>query len=222
MMRAMERRSLGTISYPDAWNLQHSLVEERALEKISDTILVLEHPHVITFGRKTPGVIPMEESGQKDWQGVPLFIVERGGEATYHGPGQIVLYPIFRLPEKMGPKHFLRVLEKSIIQCLADFGIKSHFKEGATGVWLTDNEGREKKIASLGISVRKGVSYHGLALNIATELSYFSKIRPCGFASDVMTSMEECLGKKIDSQRVSDYLVEAVHKNFQEAKDGMA
>lgn len=185
-----EIRRLGSVPYNEAWDLQQRLLAERAADSIPDTLLLLEHPHVITLGRKTPGMEALKE--KKEWQGVPLFLVERGGEATYHGPGQLVAYPIFRLPEKLGPKGFLRMLEQAIIRTLKDYDLEAFAQEGATGVWLKDaQDGRDRKIASLGIAVRQGVSYHGLALNVTTDLKYFSLIQPCGFAPSVMTSMAE-------------------------------
>ncbi len=216
----IECRKLGSISYENAWELQHELVNQRSKNEICDTLLVLEHPHVYTLGRKTPGVAEIEARGEKEWFGVPLFIVERGGEVTYHGPGQLILYPIFLLSEKIGPKAFLRVLENAIIATLAKFNLDGFFIENSTGVWLKDRNNQDRKIASLGISVRQGVSYHGLALNICTDLSYFKKVSPCGFAGTVMTSMEEIfkgnkLHEKIDSNKVSEILSKEVILHFQ-------
>ena len=191
---AIQVSHFGRVSYEEAWNAQRDLLEKRIHDEIPDTLIVVEHPHVITLGRKTPGVNALMESGETEWQGLPLFFVERGGDATYHGPGQIVMYPIFRLSEKLGPRGFLRLLEEAIIAALAGFGIAGFWKEGATGVWVLDGEERERKIASLGIAARRFVSYHGLALNVETDLTQFAKIQPCGFQPSVMTSVRQLLG----------------------------
>lgn len=184
-----EVRQLGLISYEDAWKLQLELLDSRAEEKISDTILLVEHEPVITLGRKTPGVRD-EVQMPSEIAGICVFPVERGGEATYHGPGQAVIYPIFKLDLlRTGPRNFLRMMEDSIVAVLKKYGIDSYWIEGKTGVWLLDNLGRERKIASLGIAVRRSVSYHGLALNVNTDLNAFRLIQPCGFAPEVMTSM---------------------------------
>lgn len=167
-------------------------MEERAAGKIPDTILFVEHPPVITLGKKSPGVrgdFPAEING------VPVHAVERGGEATFHGPGQIVAYPILMLNGKFGPKSLLRAMENAMVATLAEIGLAAYWIEGKTGVWLKDAAGRERKIASLGVAVRKSVSYHGLALNISTDLSFFRLISPCGFEPAVMTSVEEQRGE---------------------------
>ncbi|NUM88555.1 MAG: lipoyl(octanoyl) transferase LipB [Bdellovibrionales bacterium] len=212
----MERiRSLGRIPYAEAWEIQRDLLEKRASGEIPDTLLILEHPHVITMGRKTPGVRELEESGRKEWQGVPLFFVERGGEATYHGPGQIVMYPIFELSGSFGPKQFLRLMELAVVDLLRDFFLDAWPIEGKTGVWLKDPLGRERKIASLGIAVRKNVSWHGLALNVSTDLSYFKKISPCGFAPEVMTTLEELTGATVDHAAAATRLAQLLLDRFQ-------
>ena len=210
---------LGNLAYADAWERQKKTLTDRVDDKISDTLLIVEHPHVVTLGRRTPGVKELEASGAKDWQGLPLFFVERGGEATYHGPGQLVMYPIFRLELlRTGPKAFLRMMENAIIDVLLEFGIESYFIEGKTGVWLKDASNRERKIASLGIAVRHSVSYHGLALNVSTDLKCFEKISPCGFQPSVMTNMQEVLGKNILLADVSDRLAKRLVARFLELK----
>ncbi len=206
----METRRLGSVSYPEAWSLQLELIEKRASGEISDTLLLLEHPHVITYGKRSPekDSIPTQISG------VPTFAVERGGESTYHGPGQLVAYPIFQIPERMGPKGFLRVLEKTIIRVLQSFDLQAFAIPEKTGVWLLDKEEKEKKIASLGIAVRKGVSYHGLSLNVSPELKYFSLISPCGFKPEVMTSMQSLLGKAPSMQEIETRLEKEIQEEW--------
>jgi lipoyl(octanoyl) transferase len=195
-------RQLGLMPYEDCWKLQLELLDARYADQIPDTLLFVQHPSVITLGRKTPGVrdgaaLPAEV------QGVPVHIIERGGEATYHGPGQLVVYPLLRLNIKFGPKAFLRLMEESMISVLSSYGLNAFWTEGKTGVWILDSQNHERKIASLGIAVRKGVSYHGLALNISTDLRPFTLIQPCGYSPTVMTNMEELLGRAVDFNEVS-------------------
>ncbi|MGE3262604.1 MAG: lipoyl(octanoyl) transferase LipB [Bacteriovoracia bacterium] len=192
--------------YDEAWRLQLELVEARADGKISDTILFVEHPAVLTFGKKSPGIREQEALFPPEIGSVPVRLVERGGEATFHGPGQIVAYPILRLNSKFGPKSLLRALENALIATLHDFGVASYWIEGKTGVWLKDRLERERKIASLGVAVRRGVSYHGLALNVNTELENFRLISPCGFAPEVMTNLAECLDRPMDMAQVREAL----------------
>ena len=169
-MGELVRKDLGLLSYDEAWRTQLELLEARAENRVPDTLLFVEHPSVITLGRKTPGVRE-GASFPENIGGVPVKLIERGGEATYHGPGQLVVYPIVRLSLRFGPKAFLRAMEEAMIEALSAFGLKATWHEGKTGVWLLDSQNRERKIASLGIAVRKGVSYHGLALNVNNDLS---------------------------------------------------
>lgn len=191
--------------YEECWKLQLELLDARYEDQIPDTLLFVQHPSVITLGRKTPGVrdgaaLPAE------LQGIPVHIIERGGEATYHGPGQLVVYPLLRLNIKFGPKAFLRLMEESMISVLGSYGLSAYWTEGKTGVWILDSQNQERKVASLGIAVRKGISYHGLALNVSTDLRPYSLIQPCGYESTVMTSMEELLNSKVDFAEVATRL----------------
>ncbi len=206
-------RYLGYLPYEEAWRIQLEMLEARAEEKIPDTLLVVEHPAVITYGRKSAEV--KTQFDMKEIQGVPVFAVERGGEATFHGPGQIVMYPIFLLSAKMGPKALLRMLEVAIVKTLAEYGVEGYWIEGKTGVWLRDLKDQERKIASLGIAVRKNVSYHGLALNIHTHLPSFKLIQPCGFEPEVMTNLKESLGtKEVEYREVARKLEDHVKHGF--------
>lgn len=187
------------------------LVEERAAEKIPDTLITVEHFPVYTLGKKSPEV--KASDFPKEIAGVPVHLVERGGEATYHGPGQLVIYPIFLLDAKFGPKAFLRLMEDSIIEVLEAYGVSAYWIEGKTGVWLK-HMGEERKISSLGIAVRKNVSYHGLALNVSTDLSYFHRISPCGFSPTVMTSLKEILGREVSLDEISPKLEKIIFERF--------
>jgi lipoyl(octanoyl) transferase len=199
--------------YEDCWKLQLELLVARAEGRIPDTALFVEHPSVITLGRKTPGVRDGQDFPEQIG-GVPVKLIERGGEATYHGPGQLVVYPILRLNLKFGPKAFLRAMEEALIATLGRFAVASYWQEGKTGVWLLDSQNRERKIASLGIAVRRGVSYHGLALNVCNDLRPFSLISPCGFAPTVMTNLSEVLGRETNVADVAEVLEVELRNHF--------
>jgi lipoate-protein ligase B len=179
---------LGLVDYEWSWKLQKELVERKARGLLRvDYVLLVEHPHVFTLGRKgNPENIFADD--------VPVYRVERGGDVTYHGPGQQVVYPIVDLTRmQLNVKGYLRVLEQIIIDALGEFGISAGVIEGKTGVWVG-----ERKIASIGVAVDRWITYHGVALNVNTDMSYFYKIRPCGMPSEVMTSMEKILGRKTE------------------------
>ena len=174
----LEVRRLSRTRYEDAHRLQSELLEQRIAGAISDQLLFTEHDPVITLGRGAP---PQPES----IAGVPVLAVERGGDATYHGPGQLVVYPIVRLDEGRRDLHrFLRDLEEVVIRMLAEFEVEGTRRPGLTGVWVGD-----KKICSLGVAVRRWVTWHGFALNLRTDLAAFQSFRPCGLDPDVMTRL---------------------------------
>jgi len=172
-----------------------------------DALLVVEHPHVITIGRRQGALTHLLRPGD-----VEVVEVERGGDVTYHGPGQVVAYPILLLGERERDLHrFLRNLEEGMIRTLAGFGIEGGREPGKTGVWLPARAGEiggARKIASIGIACRKWVTFHGLALNVSTDLSYFARIQPCGFDARVMTSMSAELGRDVAMQPVVAALAE--------------
>jgi lipoyl(octanoyl) transferase len=190
---------LGVLGYREAHERQLALVEERKLDQGLDTLLLVEHPHVITLGRSQQAWGNVLAPG-----GVDVVPIERGGDVTYHGPGQLVAYPIVRLREHERDLHrFMRALEAGIIATLARHGIEAGRSDGNTGVWI---EGR--KIASIGIACRRWVTFHGLALNVTTDLSYFHRINPCGFESRVMTSMARELDRDVDITEIKAHLAE--------------
>ena len=180
---------LGTASYRDVWAKQLALVEQRHIEQAPDTLLIVEHPHVFTLGRRREAAGNVLAPGD-----VEVIEIERGGDVTYHGPGQIVAYPIIALGDGERDLHrFLRNLEQAVIATCSQFGIAADRELGKTGVWCGPPE-RRRKLCSMGIACRKWVTFHGLALNVTTDLAYFGRINPCGFESKVMTSMVEQLG----------------------------
>ena len=182
---------LGLAEYGAALELQRSLVARRVRGEIPDVLILLEHNHVITLGRKT-------SAGNLKEQSIPVFQVERGGDATYHGPGQLVGYPITMLEDHDVRRH-VRNMEDAIIGAVRDFGIEAAHLDGRPGVWV-----KGKKLASVGVAVTDWVAYHGFALNVNTELSYFELIRPCGFEPGVMTSMERIKGVKLPFEQVKE------------------
>jgi lipoate-protein ligase B len=185
---------LGTRDYADVWAMQLALVKERQRGEIPDTLLFVEHPHVITAGRSA------KRDNLLDLGDTPLFEIERGGDVTYHGPGQLVGYPIFLLREDERDLHvYLRNLEESIIRALAGFGLETTRKPGWTGVW---NAAAERKLASIGVAVKRWVTLHGFALNVATDLARFAAINPCGLDAAVMGSMSGELGRPVEMAAV--------------------
>jgi lipoyl(octanoyl) transferase len=200
---------LGTAPYREAWAQQLALVEQRQKGDVPDTLLLVEHDHVYTLGRRREA-----EGNVLDAGDVEVIGIERGGDVTYHGPGQLVAYPIVLLREgKERDLHaYLRHLEDAVIATCARFGLPADREPGKTGVWMTSPIGR-KKLCSMGIACRKWVTFHGLALNVTTDLAYFRRINPCGFESGVMTSMAEQAGA-CDFATVKAVLVEELGRSL--------
>ena len=195
-------RRLGTIGYQPALDLQQQLVEERTQGRIPDQLLLLEHPPVITLGARNrnsrANVLESAESLAR--QGVAVFETGRGGDVTYHGPGQLVGYPILELPVGRRDVHrYVRDLEEVLIQAVSDFGITATRQPGLTGIWVGD-----QKLAAIGVRISRWVTSHGFALNISTDLSHFGLIVPCGISDKGVTSMEQLLGRKVPMAEVAD------------------
>ncbi len=186
---------LGRREYKEVWDLQRWLVDERAKDTAPDTLILVEHEHVITLGRRTS----VENFRPQD---VRVYQVERGGDATYHGPGQLVGYPILRLQDH-DIHRYLRMLEEVLISTTRSYGIDSGRREGHTGVWVGT-----KKIASIGVAVSSWVTYHGFALNVDPDLSYFGLIKPCGLDPNMITSMSAALGRPVSFNDVKVRVVE--------------
>ncbi|HUK75036.1 MAG TPA: lipoyl(octanoyl) transferase LipB [Nitrososphaerales archaeon] len=185
----------GRESYQETWGLQKDLVRRRTEGEVDvDTLILVEHDHVITLGRKTTP----ENFKPQD---IPVFQVERGGDATYHGPGQLVGYPIVGLATP-NVQRFVRDLEEVLIQSTRSFGVESARVEGHPGVWVGG-----RKVASIGVAVTNWVTYHGFALNVNTDLSYFSLIKPCGLDPEKITSMRQVLGREVSFEEVKAEVV---------------
>lgn len=195
--------------YQTVWDWQKELVQQRLNHEIPDTILIGEHPPIITLGRGSHAENLIKPS-------IPVVAIERGGDVTYHGPGQLIAYPILLLPEGKRDLHqYLRNLEEVMIGTLKAFDIEGQRNPGWTGVWANDPQSGElKKLASIGVSVKKWVTYHGLALNVSTDLAAFSQMNPCGLHSEVMTSMQALLGQPVAIDLVKAELTQQFQKVF--------
>lgn len=195
---ATDVRGLGRVGYAEAWALQRELVAARQAGAGPDTLLLLEHPPVITLGRAGEAAHLLGSPAELARRGVGFIETDRGGDITFHGPGQVVGYAIVDLAARGRDLHrFLRDLEKVLILALAEFGIRAGRVEGLTGVWVGD-----AKVAAIGIRVSRWVTHHGFALNVDTDLSYFDLIVPCGIADKRVTSMEALLGRAVDRAEV--------------------
>jgi lipoyl(octanoyl) transferase len=196
---------LGTVDYATGLRLQQSLVELRKAGKIADVLLLLEHPPVITLGRNARRENLLASPELLARKGVELFDCDRGGDITFHGPGQLVGYPIFDLRgfrPRVGAVEFVRRLEEVLIHTCADFGVACERVQGLTGVW-TGNEPHQAKIAAIGVHISRGVTSHGFALNVNTGLDYFRLIVPCGIASKPVTSLAQETGAPLDLDEVA-------------------
>jgi len=201
---------LGLIDYQKAWDLQHTLFEKRRADEIEDTLLLLEHPHTYTFGKSSDKANLLFDDAELEKRNISLYDIDRGGDITYHGPGQIVGYAIIDLKNWEQDTHkYLRALEEVIILTLAEFGIKSKRNENHTGVWVND-----KKICAIGIKVSRWISMHGFALNINTDMDLFNGIVPCGIEDKGVTSLKEELNKNINIEMIKRSLVEMFGKVF--------
>jgi len=186
----LEARWLGRVDYRTAWALQRELVGQRRNHEIPDQLLLLEHPAVLTLGRQSdPSHVraPEEELSRR---GIEVIRVERGGEVTYHGPGQLVAYPIVRLADRgLLLRPFVRALEQAMIDTAAAFGVSAARRATLPGAWCDADSEQPRKLGALGLRVEGGVSYHGIALNITTDLADFELIDPCGLPEVEVTSI---------------------------------
>ncbi|MSQ08825.1 MAG: lipoyl(octanoyl) transferase LipB [Dehalococcoidia bacterium] len=197
---------LGTVPYGLALKLQHKLLEQRKNNVIPDTLLLLEHPHVFTLGRRADGSHVTADEDTLKSASVEVVETDRGGEATYHGPGQLVAYPIVSIREAgLGPVAYVRLLEEAVIGALRDYIVSGHRVVGKTGVWVGGEPGTRvtdsippagAKVAAMGVRVSSGVAMHGFALNVITDLSYFGYIVPCGMPGLTVASIASLTRKR--------------------------
>lgn len=208
-MRNCELRDLGRIEYAEAFALQREMVEQRKADVIPDQLLIVEHPHVITIGRNGKLEHLLADEQKLRSSGVTVEHTDRGGDVTYHGPGQVVGYPVMDLKEwKRDVVAYVRSLEQAIIDALAEFGIRAGREAGMTGVWV---DGR--KIAAIGVHVSRWVTSHGFALNVDTDLEYFRYIVPCGLTKPVTSLRAE----GVQAERAQ--VIEALSRGFGRAFD---
>jgi lipoyl(octanoyl) transferase len=190
-------RELGTIDYVEAWELQRELATARADETGPDTLLLLEHPSVYTAGKRT-------EPDERPDNGTPVVDVDRGGKITWHGPGQLVGYPIVKLADPIDVVQYVRRIEQALIAVCDSLGLETGRVEGRSGVWLpADERRRERKIAAIGIRVQRGVTMHGFELNCDADLSAFEHIIPCGIRDAGVTSLSAELGRTVTVDEVA-------------------
>ena len=202
---------LGLKDYRETLELQHQLVEKKHKENLPEILLLVEHNPVITLGRSSHPENILLDREQLEQLKIQLHYIERGGDVTYHGPGQLVAYPIFDLNNYKQDTHlFLRQLEEVIIKTVGSYDLKAERIKGLTGVWVDG-----KKVASIGVAAKKWITFHGLALNVNTDLKYFSYIHPCGMLDKEVTSIAELLKRKVDFQEVKDKLVEKFAEIFE-------
>ncbi len=200
--RSLSAHRLGLVPYLEALALQRALVERRRAGEIDDSLLLLEHPHVLTLGVRGDGGRShiLASADTLSSLGVEVHETGRGGDITYHGPGQIVGYPIVDLkPDRCDVHRYVRDLEEVLIRTAADFGIDAGRVQGLTGVWV----GREK-LAAIGVRLSRWITSHGFAFNVTTDLDYFNLIVPCGIVNRGVTSVERLLGRPVSSAAVED------------------
>ena len=200
-MRLCEYRYLGRTPYAEALALQQSLHDSRKRNEISDTLLLLEHPHVITLGRAANRANILIDERTRTEKKIELFETGRGGDVTYHGPGQLVGYPIISLaPDAQDVRRYVRNIQEVLVRTARDFGVEAEPRGGEhVGVWVGDD-----KLAAIGIRISRWVTMHGFAFNVTTDLEYFNLIVPCGIQGHGVTSLEKILGTKIEIATVAE------------------
>ena len=210
---------MGVIDYAECWQLQKQLFDSLLAAKnnglpAQQYLLLCEHPPVYTLGKSGRPENMLASESQLQSQGASLYRIDRGGDITFHGPGQLVGYPILDLQkENLGLKEYIHALEESIIQTLAEYDIKGCRVAGATGVWLSDDKPL-RKIAAIGVRASRYVTMHGFALNVNTDLKWFSQINPCGFTDRGVTSIRQEIGSPADMQRVKAIFAAKFEKNI--------
>jgi lipoyl(octanoyl) transferase len=204
--RGLDVRRLGLVPYVDALALQHSLVEDRRAGRVDDVLLLVEHPHVLTLGVRGDGgrAHILVTADALASHGVEVHETGRGGDITYHGPGQIVGYPIIDLnPDRRDVHRYVRDLETVLIRTAADYGIVAERVAGLTGVWVGN-----EKLAAIGVRIARWITSHGFAFNVTTDLEYFNLIVPCGIPDHGVTSLARLVGRPVDAVGVQNCIIE--------------
>lgn len=200
-------RNLGRMDYREAYDIQLETHAAVADGELPPTLLLVEHPPVITFGKKGGRENLLAEPQWLDDHGFSLYDIERGGDVTYHGPGQLVGYPIFRVGRRV--QAFLRGLEQAMVDLLADFGIAASGSPGYAGVWVDD-----AKVVAIGVAIKRDVAFHGFAMNVHTDLSHFETIVPCGLSDKGVASLSSLLDRHVTFDEVTPRLVEHLRTHF--------
>ena len=191
----LETRWLGRTDYREAWGVQHAVVARRAADEIADTLLLLDHPPVLTLGRQATPAHIRASATELAARGIDVIRVERGGEVTYHGPGQLVGYPIVKLADRaLLLRPFVRALAGAMIDMAAAYGVGAGRRDGHPGCWCDGDGALPRKLGALGLRIERGVSYHGIGLNVTTDVRDFDLIDPCGMPDVVVTSIARELG----------------------------
>ncbi len=201
---------LGTVPYEPTWQLQEELATQRRERRTGDRLLLLEHFPVYTLGRGGDASNLLAGPGRLRELGAEFVRIDRGGDITFHGPGQLVAYPIVELRDPLDLRRYVRTLEAAVIATVAGFGVEAERLEGATGVWV---EGR-RKLAAIGVRVRRAVTTHGLALNVNTDLAWFAEMIPCGIRDKEVTSLQAELGGPVEMDIVEERLAEQLARHF--------
>ena len=201
---------LGTVPYRPAWELQDELADQRRARRIGDRLLLLEHFPVYTIGRGGDEANMLAGPARLREIGAELIRIDRGGDVTFHGPGQLVAYPIVELADPLDLRRYVRILEETIIETAAAFGVDSARLDGQPGIWIDD----ERKLAAIGVRVRRGVTTHGLALNVNTDLRWFDEMIPCGIPDKQVTSLARETGASVSMEAVEDVLAERLAARF--------
>lgn len=220
MEKRVDYRDLGRMPYGECWQLQQQLFSATLASKGADvercgTLLLVEHPAVYTLGKsgKEQNMLVSEEFLKSI--GAEFYHIDRGGDITFHGEGQIVGYPILDLEQVgLGLKDYIDAIEGAVIDTIATYGIEGGRIEGASGVWIDINSPRPRKICAIGVRASRYVTMHGFALNVATDLNYFNYINPCGFTDRGVTSIEKEIGRKVSLEEVKERLVEALSRKL--------
>jgi lipoyl(octanoyl) transferase len=220
-------RDLGLIDYKEAWDFQETIFNNTIQEKIQirngdqslqtkNYLLFCEHPHVYTLGKSGSESNLLLNELELEQEEATFYKINRGGDITYHGPGQLVAYPIFDLDHFFTDIHkYMRFLEEAVIQTLADYGIIGGRVEGLTGVWIEGDTPKARKICALGVKSSRWVTMHGIGFNVNSDLNYFSHIIPCGIDDKAVTSMRQELGKELDLKDVSSVLKNKLAQLFE-------
>jgi len=212
-MQPLVAHWMGRVPYREAWDLQKMLAAARADGRIGDRLLLLEHPPVLTLGRQASDAHVLAPAGMLEAQGIEVIRVERGGEVTYHGPGQLVAYPIVKLAEReVYLREYVRALEAAMADTCAANGVEAGRREGHPGCWVDADGPLVRKIGALGVRVERGVTYHGIALNVTTRLADFALIDPCGMPGLRSTSIAAELGRRTEAPSTES--VEAAARVF--------